>query len=70
MKQRYIFVAAVLLMFGVTGVFARQQTKLRLSESKGCLQSLPSIATSTKLTVTIRMVNVAVSSHRLRYRQR
>ena len=29
----------------------RQRTKLRLSESKGCLQSLPSIATSTKLTV-------------------
>lgn len=27
-----------------------QQTKLRLSESKDCLQALPSIATSTKLT--------------------
>ena len=50
MIKRHIFVAAVLLMFGVTGIFARQQTKLRLSESKGCLQSLPSIATSTKLT--------------------
>ena len=26
MKQRYIFVAAALLVLGVTGVFARQQT--------------------------------------------
>ena len=28
----------------------RQRTKLRLSESKDCLQALPSVATSTKLT--------------------
>ena len=30
--------------------FLGQQSKLRLSESKDCLQALPSIATSTKLT--------------------
>ena len=30
--------------------FVGQQSKLRLSESKDCLQALPSIATSTKLT--------------------
>ena len=35
---------------GKLKILAGQQTKLRLSESKDCLQALPSIATSTMLT--------------------